>query len=105
MDISYLKHDEQDCDHDPVLRRPRPVTVKVAANYLEVTERTIRRMIDRGQLTAYRIGTKALRLDPDQVRAQIKTERTPEDRWATNTAPPRPRRADRGLELEEAAEA
>jgi hypothetical protein len=52
VDISYLKHDEQDCDHDPVLRRPRPVTVKVAANYLEVTERTIRRMIDDGRLIA-----------------------------------------------------
>jgi excisionase family DNA binding protein len=87
--------------------RPKGALISISevATTYGVHPRTIRRMIDRGQLTAYRIGTKALRLDPDQVRAQIKTERTPEDRWATNTAPPRPRRADRGLELEEAAEA
>lgn len=39
------------------------VTLKDSAEYLGVTERTIRNFIARGDLPAYRIGNRALRID------------------------------------------
>lgn len=41
----------------------RYVTLSEAAEYLAVTERTIRNMIARGELTGYRIGKRAIRID------------------------------------------
>ena len=58
---------------------PRALTGKqlsvnqVAAIY-GVHQRTIRRWIAQGKLSAYKVGTKTGRLDSDQVRAQIESE-------------------------------
>lgn len=45
----------------------RLTTIKAAAARLEVTEITIRRMISRGELAAYRLGPRSVRLDADEV--------------------------------------
>jgi excisionase family DNA binding protein len=56
-----------------VPRRPNLVTVKAAAKYLGVTERTVRRMIDDGRLTGYRLeGSKFIRVDLNEVRDKLR---------------------------------
>lgn len=45
----------------------RYVTLKDSAEYLGVTERTIRNFIARGDLPAYRIGSRALRIDREDL--------------------------------------
>ncbi|NKR79996.1 excisionase family DNA-binding protein [Rhodococcus hoagii] len=42
-------------------------TIRETANRLGVSDMTIRRMVARGELTAYRIGPRMLRLDADEV--------------------------------------
>jgi excisionase family DNA binding protein len=37
--------------------------ISTAAEMLDVTERTIRNMIARGELTGYRLGSRAIRVD------------------------------------------
>lgn len=37
-------------------------TVNQAAEYLQVTDRTVRNFISRGQLSARRVGTRAIRV-------------------------------------------
>ncbi len=53
--------------HAPTGRRY--VKVAVAAEYLDVTERTIRQMIADGRLTAYRSGNRLVRLDMNELDA------------------------------------
>lgn len=45
------------------LPRARYVTIGSAAEYLSVTDRTIRNYIARGDLTGYRVGSRAIRID------------------------------------------
>jgi excisionase family DNA binding protein len=45
----------------------RYATLAEAAAYLECNERTLRRLVARGQLTGYRIGSKIIRLDLNEV--------------------------------------
>jgi excisionase family DNA binding protein len=61
-------------------RRPTPrvyVGVREAAEYLDLSEKTIRRLIDSGELTAYRFGAKVVKLklaDLDGVYTAMTTE-------------------------------
>ncbi|SCX15171.1 excisionase family DNA-binding protein [Mycolicibacterium fluoranthenivorans] len=50
----------------PALRR-RLVSIGDAANYLSVTERTVRQMIADGRLVGYRMGNRFIRLDLDEI--------------------------------------
>ena len=45
----------------------RLVGYKAGADYLALSLSTIRRMVSRGDLTAYRVGPKLLRLDADEL--------------------------------------
>jgi excisionase family DNA binding protein len=45
---------------------PRP-TIKQAAEYHQVDIKTIRRWIQRGWITAHRVGPRLIRLDRDEV--------------------------------------
>ena len=47
------------------------ITQKQAAEYLGVTDRTIRNMIADGRLKAYRLGAHVLRLRLDEVEAAL----------------------------------
>ncbi|MGO9283587.1 MAG: excisionase family DNA-binding protein [Mycobacterium sp.] len=52
--------------------RRRYVKVVEAAEYLRVTDRTIRQMIADGRLTAYRSGGRLVRLDLNEVDAAMR---------------------------------
>jgi excisionase family DNA binding protein len=52
--------------------RRRYVKVAEAAEYLQVTDRTIRQMIADGRLTAYRSGTRLVRLDLNEIDAAMR---------------------------------
>jgi excisionase family DNA binding protein len=45
---------------------PRP-TIKQAASFLQVDEKTIRRYIQQNRIIAHRVGPRLLRLDRDSV--------------------------------------
>lgn len=47
------------------------LSIAEAATTLNVSTKTIRRYIASGQLTAYRVGPRLLRLDRDQVAALL----------------------------------
>lgn len=53
------------------IRSQRParrlITIAVAADYLGVADKTIRRRISDGSLTAYRMGSRLIRLDAAEV--------------------------------------
>jgi excisionase family DNA binding protein len=57
-------------------RHPTPrayVGIREAAEYLDLSEKTIRRLIDTGRLTAYRFGNRVVKLklaDLDDVYTQ-----------------------------------
>jgi excisionase family DNA binding protein len=51
--------------------RRRYVKIAEAADYLKVTDRTIRQMIADGRLTGYRSGTRLVRVDLDEVDAAM----------------------------------
>jgi excisionase family DNA binding protein len=51
--------------------RTRYVTIGDAAEYLSVTDRTVRNYIARGDLTGYRIGTRAIRVDLRELEALL----------------------------------
>ena len=51
--------------------RTRYITIGDAADHLSVTERTVRNFIARGELTGYRIGTRAIRVDLHEVEALL----------------------------------
>lgn len=50
----------------------RYATLQQAADYLGVCNRTIRQMIADGRLTGYRNGRRLVRVDLDEVDAQMK---------------------------------
>lgn len=50
----------------------RYVTIAEAAEYLNVTTRTIRQMIADGRLCGYRSGTRIVRVDLNEVDAAMK---------------------------------
>ncbi|UHJ55719.1 excisionase family DNA-binding protein [Mycolicibacterium fortuitum] len=52
-------------------RRRRYVSPQVAADYLGVTDRTIRQMIADGRLTGYRSGKRLVRLDLNEIDAAM----------------------------------
>jgi excisionase family DNA binding protein len=54
----------------PSLRRW--VSIQDAAEYLGVTDRTIRAMIADGRLTGYRSGTRLVRLDLNEINAAMR---------------------------------
>lgn len=43
-----------------------------SAAYLSVSPKTIRRMVARGELTAYRVGPKILRIDAEELDAVLR---------------------------------
>lgn len=47
--------------------RSRFISLAEAAEYLSVTDRTVRNFIARGDLPAYRIGSRALRINRDDL--------------------------------------
>jgi len=51
--------------------RRRYVSVQEAADYLKVTDRTIRAMIADGRLTGYRNGGRLVRLDLNEIDAAM----------------------------------
>lgn len=51
--------------------RRRYVRVAEAAQYLDVTDRTIRQMIADGRLTGYRSGGRLVRLDLNEIDAAM----------------------------------
>lgn len=55
----------------PTTRRTRYVTLAEAAEYLSVTDRTVRNFIARGDLTGYRIGARAIRVDLRELEALL----------------------------------
>lgn len=54
---------------DPI--RHRYITILQAAQYLGVTDRTIRQMIADGRLTGYRSGRRVVRLRIDEIDAAM----------------------------------
>jgi excisionase family DNA binding protein len=56
---------------ESTLRR-RYVSIGYAADYLDVTTRTIRQMITDGRLTGYRSGAKLVRLDLNEIDAAMR---------------------------------
>jgi excisionase family DNA binding protein len=49
----------------------RYVKIGDAADYLQVTDRTIRQMIADGRLTGYRSGTRLVRVDLNEIDAAM----------------------------------
>jgi len=56
------------------------VTIAEAADYLAVTPRTIRNLIARGDLTGYRLGARAIRVDRAELDALLTPIPTAGDR-------------------------
>ena len=52
--------------------RRRFAKLKDAADYLDVTERTIRQMIADRRLTGYRSGTRLIRVDLNEIEAAMR---------------------------------
>ncbi|MCV7317249.1 excisionase family DNA-binding protein [Mycolicibacillus parakoreensis] len=50
----------------------RYVRLKEAADYLDVTERTVRQMISDGRLTGYRSGARLVRVDLNDIDTAMK---------------------------------
>lgn len=55
-----------------ISERRRYVKIADAAEYLQVTDRTIRQMIADGRLTGYRSGGRLVRVDLNEVDAAMK---------------------------------
>lgn len=47
-------------------------SLALGAEYLGVSERTIRRMIAAGEITGYRLGKRTIRIDFDELDALLK---------------------------------
>ena len=52
--------------------RRRYVRIAEAADYLQVTDRTVRQMIADGRLTGYRSGQRLVRLDLNEIDAAMR---------------------------------
>lgn len=48
------------------------ITLAEAAEYLSVTDRTVRQMIADGRLTGYRSGTRIVRVDLNEIDAAMR---------------------------------
>jgi excisionase family DNA binding protein len=51
----------------------RPVSLKEAASHLHVSKDTLRRRIASGELTAYRLGQRIIRIDLDEAEALFRS--------------------------------
>jgi len=53
--------------------RRRYITIADAAEYLQISDRTVRRLIADGELTGYRIGrsSRLIRVDLDEIDEQL----------------------------------
>lgn len=51
--------------------RRRFVKIAEAADYLQVTDRTVRQMIADGRLTGYRSGSRLIRIDLNEIDAAM----------------------------------
>lgn len=56
---------------DPIPHRRRYVKMSEAADYLGVTDRTIRQMIADGRITGYRNGSRLVRVDLNELDAAM----------------------------------
>lgn len=56
---------------DSPINRRRYCSINGAADYLGVTERTVRQMIADGRLVGYRMGNRFIRLDLDEIDAAM----------------------------------
>lgn len=52
--------------------RRRYVKISEAAEYLQVTDRTVRQMIADGRLTGYRSGSRLVRVDLNEIDTAMK---------------------------------
>lgn len=50
----------------------RFASLKTACEHIDVTERTLRNYIARGELTGYRLGSRTIRIDLDELEALLK---------------------------------
>ncbi|GLE52325.1 excisionase family DNA-binding protein [Mycobacterium montefiorense] len=57
---------------DTITPRRRYAKIAEAADYLQVTDRTIRQMIADGRLTGYRSGGRLVRIDLNELDAAMK---------------------------------
>ena len=48
---------------------PRWVTIRAAADYLSCDTKTVRRLVSNGSIEAVRLGSRAIRLDLNQIDA------------------------------------
>lgn len=55
----------------PVVLQRRYAKLRAAAEYLQVTERTVRQMIADGRLTGYRNGARLVRVDLNELDAAM----------------------------------
>ena len=58
--------------HSTVTPTRAYASIEVAADMLECSPRTVRRMIAGGEITGYRIGKRLLRVDLVEVEAQLR---------------------------------
>ena len=49
------------------------VSIKEAANCLSLSPSHIRKMIARGRFPSYRMGSRIIRVDPDEIRSVTRT--------------------------------
>lgn len=57
---------------ETLTKRRNYVTLQQAAEYLGVTDRTIRQMVSDGRLTGYRSGPRIVRLDLNEIDAAMR---------------------------------
>jgi excisionase family DNA binding protein len=52
--------------------RRRLQSITSAADYLNVSTRTVRRLIAAGKITGYRVGNRIIRIDPAELDAMLR---------------------------------
>lgn len=57
---------------DTITPRRRYIKIAEAAEYLQVTDRTVRQMLADGRLRGYRSGQRLVRLDLNEIDAAMK---------------------------------
>ena len=50
---------------------PKMVSIAAAAEYYDVSRQTVRRWISRGKIHAYRVEPRLIRVDLDEIEAEI----------------------------------
>jgi excisionase family DNA binding protein len=53
-------------------QQPRWVSLETAAEHLDCHTRTLRRMVARGEVTGVRLGPRLLRVDLNEIEAQLR---------------------------------